>query len=174
MSNHRVEVGPFAFNFKDVLLPMGLNVANVDVQGYGATLESEPFSLRLVQPGTLMAEVTETDLAAFLEKQAPGGLHEFSIRAEGGKLNVGAKKTVLVDLKVKAVAGLRIVNERQLWIDIESVDVMGYGAKNTVQTVIDKLNPVLDAADLPVEATLTSVEIRDGRVILFGTVAPRP
>ncbi len=173
MSQQRVEVGPFAFNFKDILLPMGLNVANVDVQGFGGTIVAKPFSLQLVQPGTMKADVEEADLASFLEKLSPGGLHEFSISAQGGKLSVRAKKTVLVDLKVSATATLRIKDGKQLWIDVESVDVMGAGAKNLVQGPIDKINPVLDAADLPVDATLTSVEIADGRVTLYGTVEPR-
>ena len=173
MSQRRVEVGPFAFNFKDILLPMGLNVANVDVQGFGATVVDKPFALELVQPGTMKADVEEADLAAFLEKISPGGLHEFSIRAADGKLHVKAKKTVIVDLKVSATATLRIVDGKRLWIDVESVDVMGAGAKNLVQGPIDKINPVLDAADLPVDAVLTSVEVADGRVTLYGTVSPR-
>lgn len=173
MPNQRVEVGPFAFNFKDILLPMGLNVANVDIQGLGGTLDSKPFSLTLVQPGNMVANVEEADLASFLEKQAPAEMHGFSVRAEGGKLHVRAKKTVLVDLKVTAVATLRIVEGRQLWIDVESVDVMGTGAKHFVQSQIAKINPVLDASDLPVDATLESVEVGNGRVVLRGTVAPR-
>lgn len=173
MPNQHVEVGPFAFSVKDVLLPMGLNVASVEVQGFGATLDSKPFAMTLPQPGTMEAHVGEADLAAFLEKQAPGGMHEFSVQAEGGKLHVRAKKTLLVDLKVTAVASLRIVDGKEMWIDVESVDVMGAGAKNLVQSQIAKINPVLDANDLPVDATLDSVEVGDGRVVLRGTVSPR-
>ena len=56
-------------------------------------------------------------------------MHDFAVSAQDGKLAVKAKKTVLVDLKVAAVASLRIVDERQLWIDVESVDVMGGGGE---------------------------------------------
>ena len=172
MSKHRVEVGPFAFGFTDVLLPMGLRVARVDVAGSGGAVEDATFALTLAAPGTLVAEVLEAELAVFLETQAPGGIHDFSVRAQDGKLYVRAKKTLLVDLKITAVASLRIVDERQLWIDVEAVDVMGAGAKNLVQGQIDKINPVLDAADLPLAARLTSVEVGDGKVVLRGTVAP--
>ncbi len=174
MPNQHVEVGPFAFSIRDILLPMGLNVGSVEVQGFGGTLDSKPFALKLVQPGTMVANVDEEDLAAFLEKQAPGGLHEFSVSAADGKLTVRAKKTVIVDLKIAAVATLRIVEGRQLWIDVESVDVMGAGAKNLVQGQIDKINPVLDTKDLPVVAHLESVEIIDRKVVLRGTVEPHP
>lgn len=173
MPNQHIEVGPFAFSVKDVLLPMGLNVESVEVQGFGATIDSKPFSMTLPQAGTMEAHVAEDDLSKFLEVQAPAGMHSISVRAEGGKLHVRAKKTVLVDLKVSAVASLRIVDGRQLWIDVEEVDVMGAGAKNLVQSQIDKINPVLDASDLPVDAVLESVEVGDGRVVLRGTVSPR-
>lgn len=173
MPNQHVEVGPFVFGIKDVLLPMGLRVASVDVRGEGGTLDSEPFALRLSVPGSMEARVEEEALAEFLEQQAPGGIHGFSVRAEGGKIHVRAKKTMLVELKITALASLRLVEGRQLWIDVESVDVMGAGAKNLVQSQIDKINPVLDVSDLPVDATLSSVEIGDGRVILRGTVSPR-
>ena len=173
MPNQHVEVGPFAFSVKDVLLPMGLNVESVEVQGFGATIDSKPFAMTLPQPGTMEARVAEADLASFLEGQSPGGLHGFTVRAEGGKLLVRAKKTLLVDLKVTAVATLRIVEGRQLWIDVEEVDVMGAGAKNLVQSQIAKINPVLDASDLPVDAVLESVEAGGGYVTLRGTVSPR-
>lgn len=172
MSAHRVQVGPFAFHFESVILPMGLSVARVDVTGTGATAVDKPFSLVLDSPGRMEAEVREIDLASFLEAQAPGGLKDFSVRAESGKLHVTAKKTVLVDLKVAATASLRIVDGRQLWIDVESVDVMGAGAKNLVQSQIDRINPVLDAKDLPVDARLESVEVGDAKVLLRGTVSP--
>ena len=99
-------------------------------------------------------------------------MHDFSVRAEDGKLHVRAKKTLLVELKVTAVATLRIVGGKQMWIDVESVDVMGAGAKNLVQSQIAKINPVLDAADLPLDATLESVEVGEGKVVLHGTVSP--
>ncbi|RYG23520.1 DUF2993 domain-containing protein [bacterium] len=172
MSNHRVEVGPFSFNFADVILPMGLKVSRVEVKGVGAAVEAKPFALNLVQPGALTAEVAEADLTTFLEKQDIGGLHSISVSAKGGKLHVNAKKTLLVDLKIAAVASLRIVDGRQLWIDVESVDVMGAGAKNLVQSQIDKVNPVLDVADLPVDTTLQTVEVEGGKVVLRGAVSP--
>ncbi len=173
MSQHRVQVGPFNFHLEQVVLPMGLTVARVDVTGDGATAIDKPFSLTLASPGKMVAEVAEFDLASFLEAQAPGGLHDFSVSAQSGKLAVKAKKTVLVDLKVAAVASLRIVDGRQLWIEVESVDVMGAGAKNLVQSQIDKINPVLDVADLPIDARLESVTVDGGKVVLHGTASPR-
>lgn len=173
MANQHVEVGPFSFRAESIVLPMGLAVASVEVTGTGVAIDSKPFALKLNEPGAMVATVTERDLAAFLETQAPGGLHSFEVRADNGQLHVKAKKTVLVDLKVTAVATLRIVKGRQLWIDVVSVDVMGAGAKNLVQSQIDRINPVLDAADLPVDAHLTEVAVGDETVVLRGTVAPR-
>lgn len=173
MADHTVKVGAFQLRFEDLELPMGLAVAKVDVDGPGAVIAAHPFSLDLVSPGTMVAEVAQEALSDFLEAQSPAGLKEFDVRADGGKLHVKAKKTVLVDLKVTATASLRIVDGRQLWVDVESVDVMGAGAKNLVASQLAKINPVLDAADLPIEATLTSVEVGDGKVVLRGTVAPK-
>jgi hypothetical protein len=49
---------------------------------------------------------------------------------------------------------------------------LGVGAKNMVQSQLEKINPVLDAGQLPVAAEITSFEITGGKLILYGNILP--
>ncbi|HWD41796.1 MAG TPA: LmeA family phospholipid-binding protein [Fimbriimonas sp.] len=158
---------------KGFVLPMGLTIDTVNVSGSGIHLESDPFEVRLSQPGNFEARLKASDIAGFLNEKAPGGLKNFKIEARDDKLYVDMVKTVLLDVPVKAVCKLRIEARRQVFIDLESVEVSGVGAKNLVQSQLDKLNPVVDAADFPVDAALLSVTTASNEVVLQGTISPK-
>jgi len=76
-------------------------------------------------------------------------------------------------MKASAICTLRIQEGEALYVDLESVDVLGVGAKNLVQNQLDKINPVIRMSDLPIEAALTDWVIEDGKLILEGDVHPR-
>ena len=60
---------------------MGLTVALwMDVTGEGGTAVDKPFSLELVSPGRMVAEVAEFELARFLEAQ--GARRDARLRGE--------------------------------------------------------------------------------------------
>ena len=99
--------------------------------------------------------------------ESPGGLKDFQVELKDGKIFVRAS---LMIMKAHAVCTLRIENKKTLFVDLESVDVMGVGARNLVQSQLDKINPILDTNDLPVDAELTDYEISDGRLVLHGTI----
>lgn len=151
---------------------MGLNVDEVDVEAEGLHFETEPFMASVKQPGTLTVFVGEASLGAFLNKKAPSNIKNFAVSAEPGKLNVNASVVMIIELKAQAVCTLRIVEQRYLYVDLVSVNVMGAGATSLVQSQLDKINPVIDVDDFPVRATLDTVEIVDGGIKLNGTVAP--
>ncbi len=155
-------------------LPMGLTLSRILVRGAGLSWQKEPFKLSMPTPGTFEAHVTQEELASFLNKQAPGGLKNFRVQARGGKLYLDAVKSVLIDVPAKAVCTLRIVDGRQLFVDLESVEIMGAGAKNLVQAQLDKINPVVDVAEFPVAAELSEVVTDNGEVMMKGTIAPKP
>jgi hypothetical protein len=118
--------------------------------------------------------VSEASLAAFLEAQAPAGLRDFKVEARDGKLYVKAVKTVIVAIPATAVCALRIEDRRRLMVELESVEVAGgTSIKTLVQNQLDRINPIVDAADLPmVQATLDEVRMEGGGVILIGQVQP--
>ena len=82
-------------------------------------------------------------------------------------------KSLVFDVPAKAVCTLRIVDGQKLFVDLESVEILGAGAKNLVQSQLDKINPVLDADSFPISATLTEVTTDAGVVTVRGTAAPK-
>lgn len=164
-----IEIGSLEVVLENVSLPMGLQVNAVTLAASAVRLEQDPFRIVVSKPGTLTALILAQNLADFLNRQAPGGLRDFKVDLREGKIHVQA---TLMIMKAAAVCTLRIVDGRQLFVDLESVDVMGVGAKNMVQSQLEKINPVLDAAQLPVLAQLTSYEVEDGKLILYGNISP--
>lgn len=165
-------MGQFGASFDRLTLPMGLIVDHVLIQGADATIQRSPFSITLKEPGTIEAHVSAKNLGAFLNKEAPGGLKDFDVSIRDGKLFVCATAKMIFEIKAEAVCTLRIKDGRELFVDLESVEMMGVGAKSLVEQQLAKINPVLNAADFPLKVTLTRVEAMDGEVVLFGTAEP--
>jgi hypothetical protein len=172
-SDSAVHVGAFEAVFRQVRLPMGLVVDEVRLAAVKGLLDKDPFQIHLEKPGTLLVRVLEKDLEAFLEKEAPGGLRDFEVSAKDGRINVCGTLKMIFDLRAAAICTLRIVNQRRLFVDLESVDVMGVGAKSLVEAQLEKINPVLDVEELPFEVLLDSVTIEPGVIVLTGTAMPK-
>ena len=154
-------------------LPFGLTVNLIRLTAEKAAIKRDPISIDLPYPGKLVATVSEDNLKRFLDKERPGGLKDFSVRLHEGKVFVEATAQVIVPIRAKAVCTLRIVDEKQLWVDLEQVEVLGVGsAKSLVAKQLEKLNPVLDAGDFPFDVKLEKVTIVDGELVLTGTAAP--
>jgi hypothetical protein len=151
---------------------MGLVVDDVRIEGANATIDTHPFAVHLEQPGHVEAHVAALDLAAFLDAKAPGGLKDFGIAIREGKVYVEATARVIVEVRAKVVCTLRIHEKKQLFVDLESVDVMGIGAKGMVQGQLDQINPVLDASQFPLNVEFEEVIADHDRLILKGAAAP--
>ena len=174
MSSHSaVEVAVLSARLNGFRLPMGLVISLVEVQGKGLFIQKRPFVIRLSEPGSFEAHVTDADLADFLNGKSPGGLKGFKVSSSKGVLTIEAVKSMLVEVPVKATCHLRIHQGQQLFVELESVEVMGAGAKNLVKSQLDKINPVLDMAEFPVDGSLLSVNSDAGVTILRGEVAPK-
>ena len=166
---HTVEVGDFHATFKNVLLPFGLRVHEVTIDAKDASVEHDPFSISVPVPGEIVVTVTEENLREFLEAEAPGGLSDFEIKLTEGKVFVEANAKVIVKVRAKAECSFEIVDGTKLFVRLDDVDVMGVGAHRLVEKQLGKVNPILDAADLPLAVTLTSVTIAEGVMLLRGT-----
>jgi hypothetical protein len=164
-----LDVGQLEVVLQNVALPMGLVINAVTLHAQDVHLEKEPFRIETPKPGAMEALILAKNLADFLNKQAPGGLRDFQVELKDGKIH--ARATVMI-MKALAVCTLRIEGGTELFVDLESVDVMGVGAKNMVQNQLDKINPVLSTKDLPVNVTLTEHQIHDGKLILRGDIEP--
>jgi len=170
--NQTLTVGGFDLRLENVVLPIGLTVDRVELTGNALHVESEPLAVRTPQPSALQAFIGEKSLESFLERQAPAGLRNFKVRLADDKLRIEATKTVLIDVRAVAHCKLRVVDGRQLFVDLISVDAFGVGITNLIQSQIDKINPILDVRDFPIEATLSRVEISDGILTAHGRVSP--
>lgn len=136
-------------------------------------MEQDPFALKMQQPGEIEAKVSGAAVAEFLDKKAPGGLRDFQVNVKDGQLFINATAKMIFDVKAGAVCKLRIVDARQIFVDLVSVDVMGVGAKNLVQQQLDQVNPILDVAQFPLDVELQSVEANDGFITVKGAATWR-
>ncbi len=166
----QVTVDQFSAEFRRVRLPMGLVVDRLVLSGSGAAIEVDPFGFAIAEAAPVEAFVAALDIAGFLNEKAPGGLKDFAISIREGKLYVEATARVIVEVRAKAVCTLRVQDGRAIYIDLESVDVMGMGAKSMVQSQLDQINPILDVSDLPVAMQLKSVQADHDQIVLHGTI----
>src|SRR4051812_2282145 len=94
--------------FKRVKIHIGLIVDEIRVSGKGAHLVREPFSLKLDEPARIEAEILQEDIQRFLSITAPGGLQNFAVKIQDGKIYIDAMMQVLLSVPVSAVCTLRI------------------------------------------------------------------
>ena len=167
-----VNVDGFEANLNGLMLPMGLRVDRVRIIGSGLQFSHDPFGVKTEEGGKLEVFVSEEDLAAFLNKSSPAGLKNVTVEAKNGMLHIRATKTVLIDVKAYVVCTLRIVDGKKLFVDLESIELMGVGPKQLMQTQLDKINPVIDTEDFPVLAHLETVDVTQGGILLRGRVWP--
>lgn len=166
-----VDVGTFDVSLAQVALPMGLVLSRVRIWGQDLHLEREPFVIQVSQPGRMEITVSEDQLAAFLEREAPGGLRNFRVTADGGKLTVQATARILVEITAEAVCTLRADDGTRLFVELESLSVPA--ARNLVQNQLERVNPIVDLDDLPIGGRIQQIEISGGQVVLRGQVTPR-
>lgn len=166
----QLKVGGIDARFNNIELEFGLVVESFEVKSGEARADLDPFRLNLDEPGTARAVVTEKAIGNLLTKQAPGGMKDFSVKISGGYIYVEAKAQIIVTIPVKAVCTLEIEDEKRLMVRLESVDVMGGGPKNLIESQLAKINPIFDAGDLPIDVRLESVEVDAGRVVVLGRV----
>ena len=160
--------------FRRVKVHIGLVISEVRITGQAAHFVREPFSIKLDEPAEIEAEILQGDVQAMLNAMKPGGLQNFSVTMDEGKVNVDATMQMLLTVPVSAVCTLRIDQGTRLFIDLESVSVLGGAPKSMVQKQLDAINPVFDLAQLPINGTLVSVEVSGGKALLKGHLEPKP
>ena len=150
---------------------MGLVVDELHLVGADAQLATDPVSIELSDWAQLEATVTETDLADFLTRQAPGGLKDFEVSVKGGFVHVAATARVIVEVRATAICRLVLKEQRYLFVELDSVDGLAM-SKGMIQGQLDQINPVLDAGDLPLLVELDNVQAEQGQVVLRGRARP--
>ena len=168
----QIAIGRLEARFYNLKTPMGLVITEARIKGVNVIVATDPIMVKMSKPGEFEAFIDATALKVFLDEQAPGGLRDFEVDLKEGKLFVKATAVVIVPMRASAVCSLRIVEGEQIHVDLESVDVMGVGAKGLVEGHLAKVNPVLDVADLPLKVKLLSIGVEDAKVVVRGTASP--
>ena len=154
---------------KRVSLPIGLVLDEVLISGHGASVSTDPFSVHLSEPGRAVVRIHEGSVERFLEEMKPGGASDFSAQASGGRLNIQSSVKILVEIRVDIVCSL--VSDGKV-IDIKIEDGEPAAARKMIESQIEKINPVLNLADLPLNITVQEIVIDEGWIELRGSVVP--
>lgn len=153
---------------------MGLVIDEVRIIGKSAHFVRKPFSVQLDEPAVIEAELLQGDVQNFLASTAPGGLQNFVVRMENGKIYVDASINMLLTVPVSAVCTLRIDQGRRIFIDLEDVSVLGGAPRSLVQKQLDSVNPVFDLDEtMPIKGQLDTVEVAHGKALLKGRLEPK-
>lgn len=148
-------------------LDFGLSLRRIRLRAERGTLVfREPIGLSLPSPARLLLEIEQDAIAAFLERQSPGGLKDFAVEARGGLLHVKATARVVFDVRAAVRCALSIEPPSQLRVLLEGADSVAAIARGMIEAQLEKVNPIIDLARLPFSAAFRSVEIEDGVVRL--------
>lgn len=171
--SEQISVGGFEARFYNLKTHIGLVLAEARVKGVNTIITRTPLKVEMLEPGQIEAHINEEGLKVFLDEQAPGGLQNFEVELTDGKIKLLATMTMIIPIRAAAVCTLRIVDGRQIFVDLESVDVFGVGATGLVEGHLQKVNPVLDVSELPLDIKLESLEIKEGLIVLHGKAKPK-
>jgi len=168
----QIDIGQVDATFRNIALSIGLVIESVVIKAQNAKIETDPFRFTLPEPGDVTVTVTQEAIESHLETMAPGGLRDFRVALISGQVLVEATARVILDIRAKAVCTLRIVDGTQLFVDLQDVDVLGGSAKKLVENQLSKVNPILDASELPLSLVMEEIVVEDGRVTIYGKASP--
>lgn len=149
---------------------MGLVVDEVVIESQGASYESSKNELKSEGRPTVTVLVSEASVSSFLDKNSPDNLRGVSVTIADGFVSVKATIKILVEVKVVAACTLRLVDGKQLWADLDNLNIKAPLAINLVEQQLAKINPLVDLNELSVPATITSVRAEGGAIELLGAL----
>lgn len=165
-----LKIGALNLNLENIELDFGLTIKTFSVQAQKGSAQLDPFELSLPQPGTLTATVTAESVQTLLATKAPKNISGFKVQIVDNQILIDASANIIVNIPVKAICGLHIIDGKRLEVTLEGVDMMGGKATNIIQSQIEKINPIFEASELPIDVELTSVELEDNLITLHGIV----
>jgi hypothetical protein len=152
--------------------PVGLQISALRVFGSEAAIQPDPFSYSLPEPAKFEALILEPTLEAFVRTKLPDNFENANLKLEPGRIVVRATVRVILPVAATAVCSLRVEEEKRLFVQLDSVEMLGAGVKGLVQKQIDAINPILDAAEWPLDLRIAEVRIEQERIVATGWVSP--
>ena len=172
--SHDLHAEALSLSLKGFVLPNGMRIESLNVEGEGVRVQLDPFGWELTKPGKATALCLASDLTNLMIEKLPAQVEKIEAEFFDGFVRIDAKARMIVQINVNIEAGLKIVDGKSLHIELMKVDVGGMGAKSLVEDKIEDANPILDVADLPIDMVLDEVIIDPGGITLHGTVNPNP
>jgi hypothetical protein len=154
----------------DLEIPQGPTIDQLTLMTGTTEVTGDPFSLDMKDAAEIEAFFSLANLEAFLDQLSPGGLQGFSADEENGELRIKAQAKVIVNIPISALCELVIMNGSEIWVELKDVEVMGGSAAKLVEGLIEKINPIFSASDLPFPAELQSVSVGETGVTATGHV----
>ncbi|MFQ3587969.1 MAG: LmeA family phospholipid-binding protein [Fimbriimonadaceae bacterium] len=155
-----------------MVLPVGLVLDSVRVDAGSARLATDPVSLVLDHPARYQTAISEASVVEFVAPRLPDNLREATLSLLPGEILVTGKFRLLVEIPFRASLALVVVEQRQLRLDVRSIDVLGTGPAQMVQKRLDAINPVFDVADVPFPMTIEEALVDSGVLVLRGELRP--
>jgi hypothetical protein len=159
-----VSFGSANLTICEVVLPNGLVVREIRAETgrwSGSVPPSDPADLPEIK---LEADLDQLGIANFLAKESPGNLKDFEVALQDERLYIKATARIILEARGVLVCRLEVVEGRQIWVRLEDVQFLGLRPNALVESQLEKINPVLDLADLPVDGRIESVSIAAGKV----------
>lgn len=163
----KFSLGGITAEIQSLVLDIGLQIDSLKFEGGRINIGGDP-PVTLEDRAAFGAMISQNSVASFLHKQAPGGLSGFKVQIEKGEMIVHAQATILLPIPVKAICTLEIVDKRQIFVKLKQASVIGGGAKSLVEGQLNKINPILDVAEMPFEAELESIRLEDSFITVMG------
>lgn len=152
-----VSCSHLGLRLKDVVLPNRLVIDEIEAEASSVQVRYNPWALALPSGGLVTARISASSLARFLNLISPGGLTDCTVAIREGRIIVEGSKKVIITIRATVSLKLVVEDGRRLRIELLGAEAMGADIKGMIQAQIATINPILNCADLPVEARIESV-----------------
>lgn len=156
---------------RQIELEMGLLVDEVEIESGAARVGLSPFSFELSEAAPVSVRISASSVEKFLNLKAPSGVKDFAVELKDGKIRIQATVKLVFEIRAGVVCRIEIEGEQKLLVVLESVDSVASMARGMIESQIEKVNPLLDASELPISVHMKTVEIEDGWIQLTGQIS---
>lgn len=149
-----------------VVLPNKLVIDEIEAQATQVQVSYDPWGLALPEGGIVLARISASSLASFLNLVQPGGLTDCSVAVREGRVIVEGSKKMFITIRAAVSARLVVEDGTKLIVELLGAEAMGADIKGMIQAQIASINPLMNCDDLPVRSRIESVSATDDEILL--------
>lgn len=145
-------------------------IAEAEVKSEGIEISMKPLLVTKGMKASIRAVIRADDLREHLERTKPGGLAAFNVTMEADEITVTGVTKLLIPVQVGARGRLVFSNARLEFVP-ERAEVAGVPApEGMVREQLDKINPILDLSELPLEVSDPEFRMQNGFLTVRATI----